>query len=190
MANSMFIPNHSLIVATPVSVSFSSKPIAPPKSLLGFSVTNSSPITIQSSSSSSRRASSFKSHLAPRESVPPANAKEDQNEKTVSEVEARIEVIENKQNQLVQKVSSISAEVTSGKEKLIRLQADFDNCRKIFEKERLAGARQDLFCVSNVSHLLNENTPQMCTYNSFGNDNMVPRLKRVSTEVEHWKSTV
>ena len=47
----------------------------------------------------------------------------------------------------------------------------------------MQGARQDLFCVSNVSHLLNENTPQMCTYNSFGNDNMVPRLKRVSTEL-------
>lgn len=58
-------------------------------------------------------------------------------EKTVSEVEARIEVIENKQNELVQKVSSISAEVTSGQEKFIRLQADFDNCRKRFEKERL-----------------------------------------------------
>jgi hypothetical protein len=47
----------------------------------------------------------------------------------------------------------------------------------------MQGARQDLFCVSNVSHLLNENTPHMCTYNSFGNNNMVPRLKRVSTEL-------
>ncbi|XP_050376269.1 uncharacterized protein LOC126793712 isoform X2 [Argentina anserina] len=59
-------------------------------------------------------------------------------EDTVSEIEAMIEVIENKQNELVQKVSSMSAEVTSGKEKLIRLQADFDNCRKRFEKERLS----------------------------------------------------
>lgn len=47
----------------------------------------------------------------------------------------------------------------------------------------MQGARHDLFCVSNVSHLLNENTPQMCTYNSYGNNNMVPRLKRVSTEL-------
>ncbi|KAM5575906.1 hypothetical protein ABKV19_014713 [Rosa sericea] len=47
----------------------------------------------------------------------------------------------------------------------------------------MQGARQDLFCVSNVSHLLNETSPRMCTYNSFGNNNMVPRLKRVSTEL-------
>lgn len=46
----------------------------------------------------------------------------------------------------------------------------------------MQGARQDLYCVSNLSHLLSENTPQMCTYNSFGN-NVVPKLKRVSTEL-------
>lgn len=57
--------------------------------------------------------------------------------KTVSEVEAIIRVIENEKKELVEKVSSASAEITSGKEKLIRLQADFDNCRKRFEKERL-----------------------------------------------------
>ncbi|KAM5575888.1 protein GrpE [Rosa sericea] len=164
MANSLFIPNNYLVIPPPrVSASFSSKPIAP-QPLLGFSVTNSSPIVLHSRSSS-RRASSFKSHLSARGSVPPVNAKEDnvdssgadqqhlpslrtllkvykdaifnEDEKTVSEIEARMEVIETKQNELVQKVSSISAEVTSGKEKLIRLQADFDNCRKRFEKERL-----------------------------------------------------
>lgn len=46
----------------------------------------------------------------------------------------------------------------------------------------MQGARQDMFSVSNLSHLLSENTPQMCTYNSFGN-NAVPKLKRVSTEL-------
>ncbi|XP_062025779.1 uncharacterized protein LOC133742112 [Rosa rugosa] len=165
MANSLFIPNNYFVIPPPrVSASFSSKPIAPPPlPLLGFSVTNSSPIVLHSRSSS-RRASFFKSHLSARGSVPPVNAKEDNVDssgadqqhlpslrtllkvykmqfsmkmKRLSKIEAWIEVIENKQNELVQKVSSISAEVTSGKEKLIRLQADFDNCRKRFEKERL-----------------------------------------------------
>ncbi|PRQ21559.1 putative GrpE nucleotide exchange factor [Rosa chinensis] len=160
MANSLFIPNNYFVIPpSRVSTSSSSKPIAPPQPLLGFSVANSSP------SSSSRRASFFKSHLAARGSVPPVNAKEDnvdssgadqqhlpslrtllkvykdaifnEDEKTVSEIQARIEVIENKQNELVQKVSSISAEVTSGKQKLIRLLADFDNCRKNLRKRDL-----------------------------------------------------
>ncbi|XP_004301788.1 PREDICTED: auxin response factor 17-like [Fragaria vesca subsp. vesca] len=47
----------------------------------------------------------------------------------------------------------------------------------------MQGARQDLFCDSNASHLFNESTPRMCTYNSFGNNNMAPSLKRVSTEL-------
>ncbi|XP_062028205.1 uncharacterized protein LOC133744091 [Rosa rugosa] len=165
MANSLFIQNNYLVIppARVSASSFSSKPIAP-QPLLCFSVTNSAPLVLQCRSSS-RRASFFKSHLSARGSVPPVNAKEDnvdssgadqqhlpslrtllkvykdaifnEDENTVSEIEARMEVIENKQNELVQKVSSISAEVTSGKEKLIRLQADFDNCRKRFEKERL-----------------------------------------------------
>ncbi|XP_004307232.1 PREDICTED: grpE protein homolog, mitochondrial [Fragaria vesca subsp. vesca] len=164
MANSLFVPNNYLVIPPP---RLSSKPIAPPQLLVGFSAAKSSPIVLHSSSSSSRsRASSFKSHLAAaRGYVPPVNAKEDNvqtsgadqqhlpslrtllkvykdaifngDEQTVAEIEAKIEIVENKQNELVQKVSSMSAEVTSGKEKLIRLQADFDNCRKRFEKERL-----------------------------------------------------
>lgn len=58
-------------------------------------------------------------------------------EKTVSDIEAGIHVIENEKNELVQKVSALSTEITSGKEKYIRLQADFDNFRKRSEKERL-----------------------------------------------------
>ncbi|KAM5575902.1 hypothetical protein ABKV19_014711 [Rosa sericea] len=167
MANSLFIPSNYFVIPPPprVSASFSSKPITPPpQPLLCFSVTYSSPIVLHSLTSS-RRASFFKSHISARGSVPPVNAKEDnvdssgadqqhlpslrtllkvykdaifnEDEKTVSEIQARIEVIENKQNELVQKVSSISAEVTSGKQKLIRLLADFDNCRKNLRKRDL-----------------------------------------------------
>ncbi|KAF3445738.1 hypothetical protein FNV43_RR10915 [Rhamnella rubrinervis] len=50
--------------------------------------------------------------------------------KTVSDVEAIIDKIENEKYELVQKVSTLTAEITSGKEKHIRLQADFDNYRK------------------------------------------------------------
>lgn len=38
---------------------------------------------------------------------------------------------------MVQNVLTLSTEITSGKEKYIRLQADFDNFRKRSEKERL-----------------------------------------------------
>ncbi|KAL6177017.1 hypothetical protein ACLB2K_053649 [Fragaria x ananassa] len=158
MANSLFVPNNYFVIPP---ASFSSKH----QPLLGVSGAKYSPVVLRSSSRS-RRALSFKSHLAAaRGYVPPVNAKEDNvrtsgadqqhlpslrtllkvykdaifngDEQTVAEIEARIEIVENKQNELVQKVSSMSAEVTSGKEKLIRLQADFDNCRKRFEKERL-----------------------------------------------------
>ncbi|KAK7855028.1 protein grpe [Quercus suber] len=58
-------------------------------------------------------------------------------EKTISDIEARIHVIENEKNELVQNVLTLSTEITSGKEKYIRLQADFENFRKRSEKERL-----------------------------------------------------
>ncbi|GLT55037.1 hypothetical protein SLA2020_281910 [Shorea laevis] len=58
-------------------------------------------------------------------------------EKTVSDIEARIHIIGNEKNELAQKVSALSIEMTSGKEKYIRLQADFDNFRKRSEKEKL-----------------------------------------------------
>lgn len=56
---------------------------------------------------------------------------------TVSDIEAQIDIIESQNNELIQKVSSLSLEITSGREKYIRLQADFDNFRKRSEKERL-----------------------------------------------------
>ncbi|GMH21820.1 hypothetical protein Nepgr_023663 [Nepenthes gracilis] len=58
-------------------------------------------------------------------------------EKTMSDVEATIHRIECEKNEFVQKISNLSAELASGKEKYIRLQADFDNFRKRSEKERL-----------------------------------------------------
>ncbi|CAN6542646.1 unnamed protein product [Malus baccata var. baccata] len=190
MANSLFLPNHTLVAPPPrsLSASVSSKPNKPqppllpcPPSLrlLGFSsfslTTTSSSSVINHSSGSSggsrRRVSSIKSRLTPQASVTPLNSRKENSKsnagpsesgadqenfpplktllqiykeaifngdgKTVSEVEAIIEVIENEKNELVSQVSSASAEITSGKEKLIRLQADFDNCRKRFEKERL-----------------------------------------------------
>lgn len=60
----------------------------------------------------------------------------DGDQKTVSEVEERLKIIGREKDGLSQKVSNISAEITSGKEKYIRLQADFDNFRKRSEKER------------------------------------------------------
>lgn len=60
----------------------------------------------------------------------------DGNEKAISEVEAMICIAENEKNEF-QKLSAMSAEIKSGNEKYIRLQADFDNFRKRTEKERL-----------------------------------------------------
>ncbi|KDP32732.1 hypothetical protein JCGZ_12024 [Jatropha curcas] len=58
-------------------------------------------------------------------------------ERTIADIEARIKIIESENYELVQRVSALSAEIASGKEKYIRLQADFDNFRKRSEKERL-----------------------------------------------------
>lgn len=58
-------------------------------------------------------------------------------EKAVSDIESRIFIVQNEKTQLLQKVSSLSAAISSGKEKYIRLQADFHNFRKRSEKERL-----------------------------------------------------
>lgn len=169
---------HSLFAPPRLSVSSSSSSPNSSKSktlaffhrpILGFTLTNSSPVTYKCSSSSSR---SFKSYLAAQDSeVPTTNDLEEAgendvqtsesgadqqhlsslttlikvykeailagDEKTISDIEARIHVIENEKNELVQNVLTLSTEITSGKEKYIRLQADFDNFRKRSEKERL-----------------------------------------------------
>ncbi|KAL3504048.1 hypothetical protein ACH5RR_033889 [Cinchona calisaya] len=58
-------------------------------------------------------------------------------EKTMSDVEDMIYVVEKEKNELAQKILALSEEITSGKERYIRLQADFDNFRKRSEKEKL-----------------------------------------------------
>lgn len=59
------------------------------------------------------------------------------NEKTVAQIEERIHSMANEKNKLIQKVSTLSADKVASKEKLLRLQADFDNFRKKSDKERL-----------------------------------------------------
>ncbi|KAM7514996.1 hypothetical protein LguiA_004579 [Lonicera macranthoides] len=58
-------------------------------------------------------------------------------EKTASDVEATILAMGDEKTVLSEKVSSLSGELNSAKEKYIRLQADFDNFRKRSDKERL-----------------------------------------------------
>lgn len=58
-------------------------------------------------------------------------------ERIISGIEARIEIIENEHSETANKVSDLSAEIISGKEKYVRLQADFENYRKRAEKERI-----------------------------------------------------
>lgn len=62
----------------------------------------------------------------------------DGDEQTAFDIEARIDVIGNEQDKLVEKASTLTEEIKSGKEKYVRLQADFDNFRKRSEKERLS----------------------------------------------------
>ncbi|KAL0369213.1 UNVERIFIED_CONTAM: protein GrpE [Sesamum calycinum] len=61
----------------------------------------------------------------------------DGDRKAIYELEDILFMMEKEKNELAQKVAAMSAEISSGKEKLVRLQADFDNYRKRSEKERL-----------------------------------------------------
>lgn len=53
------------------------------------------------------------------------------------EIENVIYTMEKDKNELAEKVSSLTADISTGKEKYVRLQADFDNYRKRSEKEKL-----------------------------------------------------
>ncbi|XP_054788541.1 uncharacterized protein LOC129294314 [Prosopis cineraria] len=55
---------------------------------------------------------------------------------TASRVEMRIKLMANQKNELIQLVSTLSAEKVASREKCLRWQADFDNFRKRFEKEK------------------------------------------------------
>ena len=57
--------------------------------------------------------------------------------KLISEIEAVISSVDKERDDMTQKVSALSADINSGKEKYIHLQADFDNYRKRSENEKL-----------------------------------------------------
>lgn len=57
--------------------------------------------------------------------------------KAVSDIEAVISTMENEKIALLQKVAEISNDMVSGKDKFLRLKADFDNFRKCTDKDRL-----------------------------------------------------
>jgi molecular chaperone GrpE len=59
-------------------------------------------------------------------------------EKTSFEIEEAISAIEDEKKGLSEKVLVLSGEVSTGKERYLRLQADFDNFRKRSDKERLS----------------------------------------------------
>lgn len=57
---------------------------------------------------------------------------------TITEIETVFYRLETEKNDLVEKLATMKEEITSGKDRHIRLQADFDNFRKRSEKERLS----------------------------------------------------
>lgn len=57
---------------------------------------------------------------------------------TITEIETLFYRLEIEKNELVEKLSTLTEEINSGKERYIRLQADFDNFRRRSEKERLS----------------------------------------------------
>lgn len=58
-------------------------------------------------------------------------------EKTIYEIEDMLFMVDKENKELVERISALSVEISSGKEKYIRLQADFDNYRKRAENEKL-----------------------------------------------------
>ncbi|KAL6522226.1 hypothetical protein OROMI_032103 [Orobanche minor] len=58
-------------------------------------------------------------------------------ERTLCEVEDIIYMMEKEKNELDEKIAGMSMEISSGKEKYLRMQADFENYRKRSEKEKL-----------------------------------------------------
>ncbi|RAL38751.1 hypothetical protein DM860_013432 [Cuscuta australis] len=58
--------------------------------------------------------------------------------KAVTEIEAMMCQVEKEKTMLAERISALSDEIGSGKAKYIRLQADFDNFRKRYDKEKSA----------------------------------------------------
>ncbi|KAJ6357068.1 hypothetical protein OIU78_005036 [Salix suchowensis] len=143
-----FALNCTLLAPLRLSSSFSSKPsntletqtpsplhhmplrLCKPKAVPPF-LSNSSPIPINNIK---RR--SLKAYLALGDSHL-LEAIFYGDEKTILNIEAKVGTIEKENRELLRKVSSLSVEITSGKEKYIRLQADFDNFRRRSDKERV-----------------------------------------------------
>ncbi|MCL7029879.1 hypothetical protein MKW94_028643 [Papaver nudicaule] len=112
------------------------------KSKLGFSVSTTSPISPlrRSFISKSKPIDGEVVTLTPNLKTLMLLYKEailDLDEETVSEIEALICKIEKEKNVLTKKVATLSANIASGKENYIHLQADFENFRKRFEKDRV-----------------------------------------------------
>lgn len=61
----------------------------------------------------------------------------DGDENVVCQMEAAFCVMENEKNDLSRKYAEVTAEIASGKDKYLRLKADFENSRKRFEKDRI-----------------------------------------------------
>lgn len=59
------------------------------------------------------------------------------NEEKIAEIEASLKSIEDEKFQLVDKVASLTNELSVERDRLIRISADFDNFRKRTERERL-----------------------------------------------------
>ncbi|XP_056695439.1 uncharacterized protein [Spinacia oleracea] len=57
---------------------------------------------------------------------------------TITEIETAFYRLETEKNELVEKLSTLTEEITSGKDRFILLQADFDNFRRRSDKERLS----------------------------------------------------
>lgn len=59
------------------------------------------------------------------------------NDQSVAEMEMIICTVENAKNDLASKLTSMVSEIASGKDKFLRLNADFQNFRKQIEKDQL-----------------------------------------------------
>lgn len=74
--------------------------------------------------------------LASLQSYREALANDDQS--TISEIEAFLQSVEDEKNALASKVATLSEELSVEKDRVLRISADFDNFRKRTERERLS----------------------------------------------------
>ncbi|KAI3991010.1 hypothetical protein MKX01_026194 [Papaver californicum] len=112
------------------------------KSKLGFPVSTTSPISPlrRSFISKSKPIDGEEGDLVPSLKTLIPLYKEailDLDERTVSDIEALIFITVKEKNKLTQKVATLSENIASGKKNYIQLQADFENFRKLFEKDRV-----------------------------------------------------